>query len=276
MDQEAKVIMLGTGAPVPNLERMPSAELLIMENIPILIDCGEGATTQIMKAGFQPQDIHHLFFTHLHCDHMLGYGQFLIGGWTLGRKKLTVYGPKGTRDFHEAVLSTLRSDVEYRKSLGRSPEGILDVEIIEIEDAGLVNTSLPIEVTCEEMVHYEPTFAYRFQTKDKAVVFSGDTSPVNALVQLSEGADVIVHECCLTSNSAYEGNDEQEHRIWESLQREHCTPQQAAETAKKAGVSTLITNHFLPDINERQVYDEIASVFNGNIIVSEDLQEIKL
>src|SRR5699024_6324894 len=109
------------------LERYPSAEIVYINGIPILVDCGEGATRQMMKTGVNPQDVQHVFFTHLHCDHMLGYGQFLIGGWTMGRTELTVYGPKGTKEFHDAVVSTLMSDVKYRNSLGRPSEGILDV-----------------------------------------------------------------------------------------------------------------------------------------------------
>ena len=90
------VIMLGTGSPRLTKERMASAHLLTLGDIPILVDCAEGTTTQLVKADIAPQDIKHVFFTHLHADHMLGYANFLISGWVEGRRELTVVGPVGT------------------------------------------------------------------------------------------------------------------------------------------------------------------------------------
>jgi len=84
-----KVTMLGTGSPRPDLERSGPAQVLTIGDTNILIDCGEGTTTQLMKAGIPPESITYLFMTHLHSDHIFGYGQFLLGGWGLGRRKLT-------------------------------------------------------------------------------------------------------------------------------------------------------------------------------------------
>ena len=86
------VIMLGTGSPRLNTERLSSASLLVMGGIPILVDCGEGATMQLVKAEIPPQEVKHVFFTHLHADHMLGYANFLISGWLEGRRNLPSLG----------------------------------------------------------------------------------------------------------------------------------------------------------------------------------------
>ncbi|WP_139488516.1 hypothetical protein [Brevibacillus dissolubilis] len=64
-------------------------------------------------------------------------------------------------------------------------------------------------------------------------------------------------------------------KIWDNLQKEHCTPAQAAHTAVSAGVKKLVLTHFLPGIDVEQVYQEASEVFrSGEVIVAHDLLEI--
>jgi len=99
-----QVIMLGTGCPRPEIKRTGPSQVILIGDMPILIDCGEGKTNQLMSAGISPENIKHLFFTHLHSNHIFGYGQFLFSGWELGRRELTVIGPKGLKKYHEALF----------------------------------------------------------------------------------------------------------------------------------------------------------------------------
>ncbi|SIR99640.1 ribonuclease Z [Peribacillus simplex] len=268
------VIMLGTGSPRLNSERIPSAQLLIMGNLPILVDCGEGATMQLVKSGIPPQEVKYVFFTHLHADHILGYANFLISGWVEGRRELTIVGPLGTKKMHELLLDMLKEDIAYRMSLGRPEAGIYDVKIIEIEVPSTVALDLPIEITCARMNHNVPTFAYRFEKDGKSIVFSGDTAPpTDGLAKLAEGADMIIHDSALT---LIEGDQmENAEKIWANLQKEHCTPAQAASTAEKAKVTSLVLTHFLPKMNPKKVLAEAENVFSGDIFVPNDLDVIK-
>ena len=194
-----KVIMLGTGSPRLNKERISSAHLLLAGDLPILVDCAEGTTMQLVKSDIPPQDIKHVFFTHLHADHMLGYANFLISGWVEGRRELTVVGPVGTKKMHDMLVEMLKDDIDYRMSLGRPDTGIRDVKVIEIEGPGCVKTELAIDIHCAQMNHNVSTFAYRFEYGGEAVVFSGDTAPpTDALVKLAEGADLLIHDSALT------------------------------------------------------------------------------
>lgn len=271
-----KVIMLGTGSPRPSLERSPSSHLLLVDDLPIMVDCGDGAVTQLLKIGIEPPQIKHLFLTHLHADHVLGYGQFLIGGWAWGRRELTIVGPIGTQKFHERFVQMMEEDINYRLSLGRSTNGILDnVHIIEVEQPGAVSCELPMKISAERMVHFVPTFGYRFEIDDKVVVFSGDTAPTEAIVQLSRDADLLIHDAAVALTPAYADNPSFQ-KIWENLQKEHCTPAQAADTALRAGVKKLVLTHFLPGVDVQQVYQEASEVFSGTVIVASDLQAISV
>lgn len=269
------ITMLGTGSPRPDLERSGPAQVLHIGETPILIDCGEGTTTQLLKANIAPEDINYLFMTHLHSDHFLGYGQFLLGGWGRGRRKLTVVGPKGTRKFHETIINMYNDDIAYRTSLGRPENGVLDVNVIEIEEPGAVPDVIPAKVTADKMIHNVPTFGYRFKIGDKSVVFSGDTAPTPNIVKLARNADVLVQDACLAKTGIYrDTNDPELQKIWDNLQKEHCSPRQAGKIAQEAGVKRLVMTHFLPNVIPEEVWQEANEVFEGESIVGEDLQKI--
>ncbi|KAB7705514.1 MBL fold metallo-hydrolase [Bacillus aerolatus] len=270
-----KVTMLGTGSPRPDLERSGPSQVLTVDDTNILIDCGEGTTTQLMKAGIPPENIHYLFMTHLHSDHVFGYGQFLLGGWGLGRRKLTIVGPKGMKHFHETIINLFDEDISYRTSLGRPGNGVLDVNIIEIDEPGEVDCGLPWKISAAEMVHNVLTYGYRFETGEKTVVISGDTAPAPAIVELSKDADLLVIDACLAPTAVYRNTKSPElQKIWDNLQKEHCTPEQTGEIGKEAGVKTLVLTHFLPNIIEEETKQQAAEVFDGEIIVGKDLQVI--
>ena len=272
----AKIIMLGTGSPRVNKERFPASQILEIAGEKILIDCADGATMQLVRSDINPKEVKHLFFTHLHADHILGYANFLVTGWVEGRRELTVVGPVGTKKMHDVVIDMLREDLDYRMSLGRPRNGIYDVKVIEIEkpQAFLIDSLPNIGLSCESMVHNVPTFAYKFVTSDTTIVFSGDTAPNEEIIVFSKDADALVIDTCLTivKNDTATNSDE----IWKNLQKEHCTPEQVAYIAERANVKTLIMTHFLPGMIPDQVKSRAEQLYKGNVIVPNDLECIEV
>ncbi|PIC70297.1 hypothetical protein CSV77_09475 [Sporosarcina sp. P16b] len=274
---ELKVTMLGTGSPWPDKERSGPSQVLWINEQPILVDCGEKVSYQLSRADIELASINYIFLTHLHADHILGYGQFLLGRWFSSRKQLTLIGPKGTKQFHQQILKMYEEDIAYKLSLGRSPDGLIDTNVIEIESSGAVEIDLPnnVKVITAEMIHSILTYAYRFETEDQSVVFSGDTAPVEELVNLSMDADTMVVDCCLAPNKIYSGTLSVERkRIWEELQKEHCGPEQAAQMASQAQAKQLILTHFLPGTLTETTHSLASKHFRGEIIVPNDLDEI--
>ncbi|WP_180994421.1 MBL fold metallo-hydrolase [Bacillus sp. Marseille-P3661] len=267
------VVMLGTGSPRPNLNRSQPAQALVIDKETILIDCGEGTTAQLMKAGIAPESIKTLIITHLHSDHTLGYGQFLLGGWGQGRSELTIIGPKGTKAFHDSIVNMYSYDIDYRCSLGRSGAGIRDVRIIEFDEPGeLKENPLPYKITTARMIHNVPTFAFRFEIGEKVVVISSDTAPNEEIVELAQGADILVQNAGLTPGVRSAALE----KIWANLQKEHCSPAQAGTIAERAKVKKVVLTHFLPEADATIAFNEASTVFTGEVIVPEDLQVIKV
>lgn len=274
---EIKLTMLGTGSPRPDMERSGPAQVLTIDGTPILIDCGEGTSTQLLKAGIPLESINHLFITHLHSDHLFGYAQFLIGGQGNGRREFTIIGPVGMKKYHERILQLYEEDLNYRLSLGRSPKGLMDVNIIEIEEPGKIEANIPAQVTCARMIHNVTTYGFRFQIGGKVVVISGDTAPTPNIVELAKDADILVQDAALTTTSVYtKGSNAEFSKVFENLKKEHCTPVQCAETAQEAGVKKLVLTHFLPKADGKEAYEEASAVFGGEVIVPDDLQVVKV
>ena len=272
------VKLLGTGSPKPNIERSGPAQVIMVEDTPILVDCGEGTTRQLMHADINPVDITTVFFTHLHSDHVFGYSHFLLGGWSLGRRKLTIIGPKGLKKFHEQVLTMFEEDIAYRcDTLGISSAGLKDVNIVELPDEGgnILLPNLDVKVSSAPVIHNVKTFGFRFQKGDQSIVLSGDTAPVDSLVELAKDADVLVQDAAIASSVFNnKSSDPNILKIWDILKNEHCTPQQAGEIATKAGVNCLVLTHLLPNTDRDEAYQEASQHFDGIVIVGEDFQTI--
>ena len=96
-----KVIMIGTGAAF-NVKRAGPAVLLDMDGDLLLFDVGWSAHQNVLKSGYSPAAIEHLFLTHLHSDHTLGLPLLVLASLdtlsSWGNKEhWKVYGPQGTR-----------------------------------------------------------------------------------------------------------------------------------------------------------------------------------
>jgi ribonuclease BN (tRNA processing enzyme) len=141
-----------------------------------------------------------------------------------------------------------------------------------------------VKVTCA-LVDHPPikiAFAYRFDTPDRSIVFSGDTRKCDALIKLAEDADVLVCEGQylpgirgLAERIAAEPSRRE--AIYKSISGNALSVQQAGEVAQEAGVKTLVINHFVlgDDTVPEHVWLEAArESFGGKVVVGRDLLEI--
>src|SRR3982750_495041 len=71
--QAIKVTLLGTGPPVPAMNRFGPSILVEAAGQKFLFDAGRGALQRLTQLGVRWQDIDGLFLTHLHSDHVVGF-----------------------------------------------------------------------------------------------------------------------------------------------------------------------------------------------------------
>lgn len=278
--------LLGTGSPVPLLERAGTAIHLSVGGDDLLVDCGPRAVYELMENGIDPGDVEDLLFTHHHVDHNADFFNFVISGWSVGgRHSLTLYGPPGTERLVEAMYDIYREDIEYRKKVGYPDEGIDDIDG-RVVDEGFRLRRPGYEVTAFPVDHTIETYAYRVDEtgddgdKSGSFVFSGDTAVVDGLADFAAGADVLVQDCCMAP--AGDGPEPDDPFIWEAytdpmseekyerLSRGHCDPFEAGEIAQVAGVDHLVLTHLLPYRDTAAIGDRAATTFDGKVTVAED------
>jgi len=293
-----RLYLLGTGGgPVLGGERGMAASALVVGDAVYLIDCGYGACERISRAGMSIASIGSVFITHNHADHMLDYGSFLFFSWLQGRREeLAVYGPPPLRRITDDLLSANAPPLKYYKDDMQSPP-MPPVRVEEISATGPVMGDGKVRVRSAVVRHppVEPALAYRFDTPDRSIVFSGDTSPSDALIALAKKADVLVHEACDVArtiemmqgapspkeedakingagSSTPKGYDPA--KFAEHVLKAHTSVADAGRAAAAAGVRTLVLHHLSPG-SSKIVPDEdwIAPArrhFPGEIVVAHD------
>src|ERR1700724_2498429 len=94
-----RVVLLGTGTPVPDPERSGPATAIVVDDSAYLVDFGPGVVRRAQLAALdrkipavEPGNLKVAFVTHLHSAHTVGYSDLILSGWTSGRKvPLAVY-----------------------------------------------------------------------------------------------------------------------------------------------------------------------------------------
>ena len=132
------------------------------------------------------------------------------------------------------------------------------------------------------LVHHPPvvpSFAYRFDSHDRSIVISGDTSRSDALIRLAQGADVLVHEALYVGAvDRLVARVANSTRLKKSILSHHTSVEDAGRVAETAGVKTLVLSHFVPaddpGITDQMWIDAARSTYKGHIIVGKDLLEI--
>jgi ribonuclease BN (tRNA processing enzyme) len=163
----------------------------------------------------------------------------------------------------------------------------LDPTVVAGANANPAPDMDPIEVYEDENVKVRailvphppmfPSFAYRFDTDDGSIVFSGDTTVSANLVKLARGADVLVHEVIdrTWAESRFEPPlDPMEQAAVNHLLGSHTTVEQVGGVAERAGAETLVLNHLVPADNPRERWLEAQDGFSGRLVVGEDLMQI--
>ena len=121
-----KVVLLGTGTPVPDPEHSGPATAVVVDNACYLVDFGPGVVRRAKQAvlrrqiaALEPANLRVAFVTHLHSNHTGGYSDLILRAWTAGRHvPLAVYGPAGLQSMTEHILQAYRIDIETRTAPG--------------------------------------------------------------------------------------------------------------------------------------------------------------
>lgn len=271
------IILLGTGGPIPQPMRGGPATLVKASDATVLVDAGRGVLMRLAAAGVFPPMLSAVFLTHLHSDHITDLNDVITTSWVMNPQPtpLVVYGPPRTQEIVDGILAMLKPDVSYRLAHHDDLTWSPDVRVNEVKP-GDTFTIGSAKVTVAESAHkpVEPTVAYRIDDAGASVVLGGDGLPCVGLDELCKGADAYVQTVVRDDLVRKVPNQ----RLQDVIDY-HSTVEQAAQTAQRGSVKTLVLTHYVPFMQpgtEDEWRALAAKHFTGNIVLGDDLTTVSL
>jgi ribonuclease BN (tRNA processing enzyme) len=271
-----RVVLLGTGTPNPDPERSGPSVAIVAGGTAYLVDAGPGLVRRAasLAAGFpalQAERLRTVFLTHLHSDHTVGLPDLIHTGWVAGRPvPLRVFGPVGTRAMAEHLTAAYQADITNRTT-GLQPhtENGWKLDPREIAGSGgEIYRDSAVTVTAIP-VHHDgwpegTSFGYRFETRERVIVISGDAIPSEAIARACSGCDVLVHEVYAQKGFETRTAD------WKRYHADaHTSTRELAELAGRARPKLLVLYHQLYwGASDEDLIREIRAAGYAGLVVS--------
>ncbi|MGC8601835.1 MAG: MBL fold metallo-hydrolase [Thermoprotei archaeon] len=219
-----EVLVLGSGGTAPSIFRACTSFLV---DRAVLVDVGPGSVTNMRRFGVSTRDIEAVLITHMHGDHLFDLPALLWAMAADGRKEtLRVFGPKGVEQALGFLMAGPLADAFMPKNFVTFP---IETRELNPMDSFSIGSHLVMVGRGDHPVQDLP---YRISDGSRTVTFSGDTGPSDAVSNLAEGSDLLVHESTFLRGE-------------EELARStgHSTALEAGQVASKARVKMLLLNH---------------------------------
>ena len=274
-----RVVILGSGTPRLDIDRFSQSILVEAGDERLLFDTGRGAAIRLSQMNVNLSSINHIFFTHLHSDHIVGFPDVLMTGWVYQREKiLNIFGPSGTKKFVENIKSAFNEDIKIRL---QKPEELkmpgIKTSVKEITH-GLVYKSKNVEVHAISVDHgggVEHAYGYKINYKDKSVVISGDTNYSEELVNAANDVDILIHEIAAAPLSLINKSGKVR-----GIMNYHTTPEELTKIINQTKAKFTVLNHvlLLGGITEDKVLELIKTNLDKDtkVMFGYDLLAIEL
>jgi ribonuclease Z len=274
-----EVTLLGTGSPIPDPNRAGPSTLVRAGGQVFLVDCGRGVLQRAAAAGVGAAGLSALLLTHLHSDHIAELGDLVITSWVTNfapdPAPLPIVGPPGTAETVEATLKAFGHDIDYRIAHHADLNAPPPIEVHEYTEGPVWDRDgVTIRVAPTDHRPVAPTIGFRIEFGGASVVLAGDTVPCASLDELAGGADALVHAAIRKDILIHVPQQ----RVKDVCDY-HSSVQEAAATAARAGVGTLVLTHYVPAIapgQEEQWRALAATEFKGQIELGDDLHRVEV
>ena len=272
-----EITLLGTGSPMVDPLRAGPSTLVRAGGATLLFDCGRGVLMRAAATGVGANQLSALLLTHLHSDHITDLNDVITSRWitSFAPLPLRVLGPPGTGEVVDALLASLAPDISYR--LAHHDDLTWDPGVVVAEHVeGVVLEEGSVRVVAAPTDHrpVHPSVGYRVEHDGAAVVIAGDTVPCEGLDRLCKGADALVHTVIRADLVLAIPVP----RLQDILDY-HSSVEQAAQTAARNGVGTLVLTHYVPALVpglEDEWRTLAAAHFDGRIELGDDLHVVRV
>ncbi len=265
-----KLTMLGSGHAIVT-EYYNTCYVIENDSQYLLVDGGGGSTllTQLKHAGINHNDIHHIFVTHKHIDHLLGIiwmMRIYCQGMKYGRFKGEAYIYA-----HEEVIRIIESI--SRQVLEPSETACIGktLHLVTVNDGDTYNI-IGKDVTFFD-IHSKKAkqFGYCMDLGNgEKLTCCGDEPCYESSYQYVDNSKWLFHEAfCLYSQAD----------IYKPYEKNHSTVKDACELAERFHVKNILLYHTEDQTvgTRKELYTkEGQQYYHGNIYVPDDLEVIEL
>jgi ribonuclease Z len=248
-----KLVLLGTATNVPDEKHENTHMVLVGSNRTVLIDGPGNPYARLKMAGLDPNSLTDIFLTHFHPDHASGIPLLLMALGLSGRHQpLNIFANAHCLNYARQVLEFYGWDKWH--------DFPVHFNTVEEKEFFHVLDDDEFTIFSSPVVHYVPALGLRveFKGSGKVLAYSGDTAPVQNVVELARDADVLIHEA---AGAQPQG---------------HSSALQAGEIAQKAKAKELYLIHYpVGDFNYQTLVGEAQKAYDGAVTMAEDFLEIE-
>nr|WP_294693414.1 MBL fold metallo-hydrolase [uncultured Friedmanniella sp.] len=217
----------------------------------LVLDLGPGSFGHLYRY-LDPREIDAIAFSHLHPDHCLDFCAFYVAARyspTAPWPRIPVFGPSGAAGRLTAAYEAGGSANDPGPGIGQQ---------FEYRTWAPAQQVGPFRIETARVAHPVEAYAVRLSEDvpdGGCLVFSGDTGPCEALVELAGGADLLLAEASFLVTG-------------DNPPGLHLTGRDAAVTAATAGVDALVLTHIPPWHDPDVVLAEALPHFEGPVTVA--------
>ncbi|WP_406265091.1 MBL fold metallo-hydrolase [Actinacidiphila glaucinigra] len=241
-----KLTVVGCSGSFPSAESACSSYLIEADGFRLLLDMGNGALGELQRhCGLY--DLDAILLSHLHADHCIDMCVYFVARYYRHEggpaHAIPVYGPEGT----ERRLAGAYGDVPDEKCMSE----VFDFRTLE---PGTFRLG-PFTITADVVSHPVEAYGFRVEHAGRAITYSGDTGPCDALRTLTEGTDLFLCESSFTYGK-------------EDIPDLHLNGREAGQYADRAGAGRLVLTHIPPWTDPRIALEHAREVYDGPVEVA--------
>lgn len=282
-----KITLCGTSSPIPAPGRAQACVAVETPEHLYIVDAGSGSAATANLSAVPMGKLRGILITHFHSDHISDIGDFNLTSWVAGRPEpLQIIGPSGVERIVDGFNMAYELDRGYRVAHHGAellnPElGILQSKSI---GEGVIVDQDGLRITAFEVSHppIEPAFGYRLDYGGRSVVISGDSLVTDKIVEISNGADVVLHDAMSlqlvrgAEGMARTTGNTRLATVLQDIQDYHATTEDLNRLNSEAEIGQLALYHLVPAPRNAMALRAFSNDIPEGALLTEDGMVISL
>ena len=282
-----KITLCGTSSPIPAPGRAQACVAVETPEHLYIVDAGSGSAATANLSGVPMDKLRGILITHFHSDHISDIGDFNLNSWVAGRPEpLQIIGPTGVERIVDGFNMAYELDRGYR--VAHHGAELLNPELGTLQSKtiaeGVIVDQDGLRITAFEVSHppIEPAFGYRLDYGGRSVVISGDSLVTDKIVEISNGADVVLHDAMSlqlmrgAAGMARTNGNTRVATVMQDIQDYHATTEDLNRLSSEAEIGQLALYHLVPAPRNAMALRAFSNDIPEGALLTEDGMVISL